>query len=118
MRTWSVRSPACNRKLVGRRSPTRHPDGCVHRSSDAVAHANSQRYAAAAISWSSVGAAAEKSRDPAVQQAGVEPAGGHVGIGQREAQEVDVGHHAEHGGVARARSSRRSADGAVAPRAR
>ncbi len=36
---------------------------------------------------------------PAVQQPGVEAAGGDVGIGEQEAQELDVGGDAEHRGV-------------------
>jgi len=37
--------------------------------------------------------------DAAVQQAGVEPTHDHVGIRQQEAEEFDVGHDPEHGGV-------------------
>ena len=86
--------------VVGARCPIRQPDGTSHRLPAPVP-----------ASCAAIGRPPRRSarrhrrlrggevRRPAVEQAGVQPARDDVGIGQQEAQELDVGRHAEHGGV-------------------
>ena len=96
--TWSVRSPACSRMVVGARSPIRQPDGTPtgrrgrRPAPQPPVGGRGDHLVVARRGGYEIG-------DPAVQQSGVQAARHHVGVGQQESQELDVGGHAQHRGV-------------------
>ena len=85
--------------VVGACSPIRHPDGTSHRSPDRYRPAAQPLVRGGGNQLVVTRLGRCEVRHPPVEQAGVQPTGHHIGIGQQEAQELDVGGHAQHGGV-------------------
>ena len=99
MCTWSVRVGVCRRCVVGAGAPTRQPEGMSHGSATS-ARPGAQPVVRGRGDQHLVGSGGGfEPVEAAVEQAGVEVAGDHVGVGEQVARELDVGGHAEHVGV-------------------
>ena len=106
-----MRSPECSRNVVGACSPIRHPDGTAHRSVTGSGQPRSHLYGGRGDQLAITRFGGLEVGHAAVQQSGVQTTGHHVGIGQQEAKELDVGGHPEDSGARQRRVER--AEGAA-----